>query len=119
MTRLTNGAPELRLAGYRNATTGKFYEFLTNNFSLSAKTIAALYKDRWQVELFFKAIKQKLKINAFVGRSKNAILTQIWSAMITYLLVAFARYCVRYYARYSDGILHDTLLGLVGRYNGC
>ena len=108
------GAPELRLVGYRAATTGKFYEFLTHNFSLSAKTIAALYKDRWQVELFFKAIKQKLNINAFVGRSKNAILTQIWVAMITYLLVAFARYYARYYAA-----RHGTMRVLVGRYNGC
>jgi len=92
---MKRGAPELRRVGYRDATTGKFYEFLTNNFSLSAKTIAAIYKDRWQVELFFKAIKQNLKIKAFVGRSKNAILTQIWIAMITYLLVAFARYSAR------------------------
>ncbi len=82
---------------------GKFYEFLTNNFSLSAKTIAALYKDCWQVELFFKAIKQHLKINAFVGRSKNAILAQIWIAMITYL----------------RSHLRGTVRGLVGRYNGC
>ncbi len=53
---MQRGAPELRPVGYREATTGKFYEFLTHNFSLSAKTIAAIYKDRWQVELFFKAI---------------------------------------------------------------
>jgi putative transposase len=64
--------------------------FLTNNFILSASTIAAIYKDRWQVELFFKAIKQNLKIKTFVGLSKKAILTQIWIAMITYLLLAIA-----------------------------
>lgn len=89
------GAPKLRRVGFRDQETGKFFEFLTNNFSLSAKTIAAIYKDRWQVELFFKAIKQNLKIKAFVGRSRNAILTQIWIAMITYLLVAFARHSAR------------------------
>lgn len=88
---IKRGAPKLRRVGYRDAETGKFYTFLTNNFRLAATTIAAIYKDRWQVELFFKATKQNLKIKAFVGTSRNAILTQIWIAMITYLLVAFAR----------------------------
>jgi len=69
--------------------------FLTNNFTLCATTIAAIYKDRWQVELFFKAIKQNLKIKAFVGLSKNAILTQIWIAMITYLSLDFARHSAK------------------------
>ena len=92
---IKRGAPRLRRVGYRDAKTGKFYQFLTNNFVLSAKTIAAIYKDRWQVELFFKAIKQNLKIKAFIGRSKNAILTQIWIAMIAYLLMSFARYSAR------------------------
>lgn len=68
---------------------------MTNNFRLSAATIAGIYKDRWKVELFFKAIKQNLKIKAFVGTSRNAVLTQIWIALITYLLVAFARYSAK------------------------
>lgn len=89
------GAPRLRRVGFRDPDTGRFYQFLTNNFRLSAKTIADIYKDRWQVELFFKAIKQNLKIKAFVGRSKNALLTQIWIAMITYLLVSFARHSAK------------------------
>jgi len=88
---LKRGAPRLRRIGYRDADTGKRYTFLTNHFNLSAAAIAAVYKDRWQVELFFKAIKQNLKIKAFVGLSKNAVLTQIWIAMITYLLIALAR----------------------------
>jgi len=92
---IKRGAPRLRRVGYRDADTGKHYEFLTNNFALSAATIAAIYKDRWKVELFFKAIKQNLKIKAFVGTSKNAVLTQVWIAMIVYLLVAFARYSAR------------------------
>jgi putative transposase len=71
------------------------YEFLTNHFSLSAKTIAGIYKDRWQVELFFKAIKQSLSIKTFLGRSRNAVMTQIWIAMTVYLLVAYARYAAR------------------------
>lgn len=92
---IKRGAPLLRRVGYRDPETGKFYEFLTNHFKLSATTIAAIYKDRWQVELFFKAIKQNLKIKAFVGTSRNAVLTQLWIAMITYLLLAFARHCAR------------------------
>jgi len=92
---LKRGAPTLRRVGYRDPLTGRFYEFLTNHFRLSAATIAAIYKDRWQVELFFKAIKQNLKIKAFVGTSKNAVLTQIWIAMITYLLLAFARHSAK------------------------
>lgn len=92
---LKRGAPLLRRIGYRDPETGNFYEFLTNQFTLSAATIAAIYKDRWQVELFFKAIKQNLKIKAFVGTSHNAVLTQIWIAMITYLLLAFARHSAK------------------------
>ena len=92
---LKRGAPKLRRVGFRDQESGKIYMFLTNNFSLSAATIAAIYKDRWQVELFFKAIKQNLKIKTFVGLSRNAILTQIWIAMITYLLVAFARHSAK------------------------
>ena len=66
--------------------------FLTNNFKLSAKTIADIYKARWQVELFFKWIKQNLKIKSFVGTSKNAIMTQIWIALCVYLLLAFLKF---------------------------
>ncbi len=92
---LKRGAPKLRRIGFRDKETGRLYQFLTNNFRLSSETIAAIYKDRWQVELFFKAVKQNLKIKAFVGRSKNAIKTQLWIALITYLLVAFARHCAK------------------------
>jgi putative transposase len=89
------GAPALRRIGYRDPQTGKFYQFLTNHFGWSAQTVAAIYKDRWQIELFFKAIKQNLKIRAFVGTSRNAVLTQLWIAMITYLLLAIARHSAR------------------------
>lgn len=92
---LKRGAPKLRRIGYRDPLTGKFYQFLTNHFGWSAQTIAAVYKDRWQVELFFKAIKQNLKIKAFVGTSRNAVLTQLWIAMIAYLLLAIARHSAR------------------------
>ena len=82
----------LRRIGYTDAVTNKKYVFLTNNFKLSAKTIADIYKARWQVELFFKWIKQNLKIKSFVGTSKNAVMTQIWIAMCVYLLIAFLKF---------------------------
>ena len=66
--------------------------FLTNNFKLAAKTIADIYKSRWQVELFFKWIKQNLKIKSFIGTSKNAVMTQIWIAMCVYLLLSFLKF---------------------------
>jgi len=83
---------QLRRIAYRDAETGKRYVFLTNNFKLSAKTIADIYKARWQVELFFKWIKQNLKIKSFVGTSKNAVMTQIWIALCIYLLLAFIKF---------------------------
>jgi len=82
----------LRRIGYRDPKTGKHYSFLTNNFELPAKTIADIYKSRWQVELFFKWIKQNLKIKSFIGTSKNAVMTQIWVALCMYLLLAFLKF---------------------------
>jgi len=92
---IKRGAPTLRRVGYIDRESGKKYVFLTNNFKLCAATIAAIYKDRWQVELFFKMIKQNLKIKAFVGNSKNAVMTQIWIAIITCLLLAIARHSAK------------------------
>lgn len=71
--------------------TGKRISFLTNNFALKPELIAALYKQRWQVELFFKWIKQHLRIKAFFGTSENAVKTQIWIAIATYVLIAIAK----------------------------
>jgi len=82
----------MRRIGYRDSEMGEKYIFLTNNFKLSAKTIADIYKARWQVELFFKWIKQNLKIKSFVGTSKNAVMTQIWIALCIYLLLAFIKF---------------------------
>lgn len=82
----------LRRIGYKDAVTGKRYTFLTNNFKLSARTIADIYKARWQVELFFKWVKQNLKIKAFIGTSKNAVMTQIWIALCMYVLLAFLKF---------------------------
>ena len=83
---------QLRRIGFRDPETGKHYVFLTNNFKLAARTIADIYKARWQVELFFKWIKQNLKIKSFVGTSKNAVMTQIWIALCMYLLLAFLKF---------------------------
>jgi len=65
---------------------------LNNNFKLAAKTITDIYKARWDVELFFKWIKQNLKIKTFIGTSKNAVMTQIWVAMCVYMLLAFIKF---------------------------
>ena len=81
----------LRRVKFRDPDTGKAYIFLTNNFELPALTIARLYKARWQIELFFKWIKQHLRIKAFYGRSPNAVRTQIWIAISVYVLVAIVR----------------------------
>jgi hypothetical protein len=81
----------LRRVAYRDPETGKKLDFLTNDFTLLALTVAELYRLRWQVELFFKWIKQHLRIKAFYGTSPNAVKTQIWIAISVYLLVAIAR----------------------------
>ena len=81
----------LRKVKYCDPQTKQVLIFLTNNTSLPALTIAALYKSRWQVELFFKWIKQHLRIKKFLGNSENAVKTQIWCAVSTYVLIAIIR----------------------------
>jgi Domain of unknown function (DUF4372)/Transposase DDE domain len=81
----------LRRISYRDGQTQKRFKFLTNNFMLPAHTITQIYKSRWAVELFFKWIKQHLRIKAFYGTSENAVKTQIWIAVSAYVLVAIAR----------------------------
>jgi IS4 transposase len=81
----------LRKVRYFDADHQRFLVFLSNNFDLPALTIAQLYKSRWQVELFFKWIKQHLRIKAFFGTSQNAVRAQIWIAISVYLLVAIVR----------------------------
>jgi hypothetical protein len=82
----------LRRVGYRDPKTKKHYVFITNNFKLAAKTIADIYKERWQIEIFFRWIKQNLKIKAFIGNSRNAVMTQIFVALISYLLLCMFKY---------------------------
>jgi hypothetical protein len=81
----------LRRIRYRDPETGKSLVFLTNNFALPPKTIADLYRCRWQIELFFKWIKQHLRIKSFFGTSENAVKTQIWVAVCVYVLIAIVK----------------------------
>ena len=94
----------LRRVSYFDAETNKRLKFLTNNFVLPALTIAQIYKCRWQVELFFKWIKQHLRIKAFYGTSENAVKTQIWIAVSVYVLVAIVRKRLR-----LEASLYQTL----------
>ena len=102
----------LRLIGYFDADTGITYEFLTNNFKLAALTIAKIYKARWHVELFFKWIKQHLKIKTFLGASRNAVLTQIWVAMCYFLLLAYIKFQSRFQRSFFmlHRLIQNTLL---------
>jgi hypothetical protein len=92
----------LRRIMYYDDERKKTLTFLTNNFRLAASTIAQIYKSRWQIELFFKWIKQNLKIKSFLGTSKNAVLTQIWVAMCYYLLLTY----IKYQSKYGFSLLH-------------
>ena len=82
---------KLRIIKFRDDQTGKVLVFLTNNFHLKATEVAQLYKNRWEIELFFKWIKQHLKIKTFWGQSENAVKTQVWIAVSVYVLVAIAK----------------------------
>lgn len=82
---------KMRRIKFKDAETGKVLVFLTNNFNLTANEVAQLYKHRWKIELFFKWIKQHLKIKSFWGHSENAVKTQVWIAVSVYVLVAIAR----------------------------
>ena len=102
---------KLRLIGFWDDKLNRYYTFLTNNFILTAIDIAKIYKARWDIELFFKWIKQNLKIKSFLGTSKNAVLSQIWVAMIYSLLLAY----LKFQSKFPHSILklsrifHETL----------
>ena len=82
----------LRLVAYTDLETGQEYRFVTNAHHLKAAEIAAIYKERWKIEQFFKWIKQNLKIKTFLGTSPNAVLTQVWIALCVYLLIAYLNF---------------------------
>jgi hypothetical protein len=111
-TRLKKLYPQrLRKISFRDETQGRTLVFLTNNFALPAQTIAALYKARWEIELFFKWIKQNLRVKTFYGTSPNAVKTQIWIAMIVYLVLAILK--ERYHVETSlSKLLHFLEINL-------
>jgi putative transposase len=82
----------LRRIGYRDPETKKHFVFITNNSKLAAKTIADIYKERWQIEIFFRWIKTNLKIKSFIGNSRNAVMTQLYVALIAYLLLCIFKF---------------------------
>ena len=88
-------AAPLRRVAFKDPVTKNRYVFVTNNTTWVAKTIADIYKSRWQIELFFKWIKQHLKVKRFVGRSQNAVMTQLWVATCIYLLLAYLKFAMR------------------------
>ena len=90
--RLKGMKSDLRMVEYVDPETKKFYRFLTNSFDLKATVITELYKERWKIELFFKWIKQNLKVKTFLGTTPNAVLTQLWIALCIYLLLSFLRF---------------------------
>lgn len=103
---------KLRLVKYIDPISGKIYEFMTNNMNLAAKTIADIYKSRWDIELFFKWIKQNLKIKTFLGTSKNAVLSQVWVAMIYLLILSYIKHQTKFNRTITTlhRIIRDTLM---------
>jgi len=105
--RLKGMKSDLRLVEYVDPETGKLYKFITNLFDLKATVIADLYKERWQIEQFFRWIKQQLKVKTFLGTSPNAVLTQLWIALCVYLLLSYLKFKARL------GISLTTILRLL------
>jgi len=87
---------KLRLVVYLDSRSGREYTFITNNLHWKAQTVADIYRERWQIEVFFKHIKQNLKIKSFVGTSENAVKIQLWTALIAVLLLKFLKEKARY-----------------------
>jgi len=97
----------LRLVRYHDKQRDEVFEYITNNLRLSGRTIADIYKARWQIEAFFRWIKQNLRIKTFLGTSQNAVLTQIWVGMCYFLLLAYLKYQTKY--KHSLYYLHRMI----------
>jgi hypothetical protein len=106
----------LRAIEFHDKEKDKIYTFITNNFTLSAVTIAEIYKQRWQIELFFKWIKQNLKIKTFFGTSKNAVMTQVWIAIIYYLILSYIKFISKIKSTITE-ISRRVKAGLMNRLN--
>ncbi|MBP6722168.1 MAG: IS4 family transposase, partial [Bacteroidia bacterium] len=109
----------LRVVRFEDPDTGKTLEFITNNFVWAASTIAMLYKQRWMIEIFFKQLKQHLKIKSFVGISENAVMIQIWTAMIAILLLKYLQLRSKYAWNMSNLVasIRINLLVKIGLWN--
>ena len=90
-----NGKP-LRLVHFWDSTTGNEYHFLTNNTKWKASLVANIYKQRWHIEVFFKHLKQRLKVSTFIGTSENAVMIQIWTSLIGILLLKYLQKKAKY-----------------------
>jgi hypothetical protein len=105
----------IRLILYKDKETGKEFKFITNNFGYSPKTIAYLYKKRWEIELFFKWLKQHLIIKKYLGYSENAVKIQVWVSLITYLLLLYVKESINFnggmleFTRLTREVLFDTI----------
>ena len=106
-----NNLRPVRRIGFYDAQTQKHYAFITNHFDWSAKTIADIYKQRWQVELFFKWIKQNLKIKSFIGNTDNAVMTQVFVALCVYLILAYlkSQNCISQSLQKMSRLIHVNL----------
>ena len=100
--KLTGHKGTFRQITYRDPETEIEYQFLTNSKKLKASEVAAIYKERWQIELFFKWIKQNLKIKTFLGTSENAVMTQLWIALCVYLLLSFFKFMAKFRGSISE-----------------
>lgn len=90
-----------RLVQWYDSDNDRWFEFLSNDFDLKAEQIADLYRKRWQIELFFKKLKQNLKIKSFIGTTENAVMNQIWTAAVATLLIEILRRIARYHWSFS------------------
>jgi hypothetical protein len=102
----------LRMIRFYDSESGGIFVFITNNFKLAPYTITQIYKSRWQIEIFFRWIKQNLKIKTFLGTNQNAVMTQIWVAMCYFLILAYIKYQTRFKRSlfYLHKMVQDTLL---------
>jgi hypothetical protein len=113
---------QVRIVKYYDSQRNRTFEFMTNNFTLTAKTIADIYKSRWDIELFFKWIKQNLRIKTFLGTSENAVRIQVWTALLLYLLVEYIRHVsktsfplLKAFRHLSDNVFQNyNLFNLLG-----
>ncbi len=107
-----SGKTDYRLVQWHDVETGRWFEFITNSTKLSAVEVQALYRERWNIELFFKKLKQNLKIKTFLGASFNAVMSQVWVAAIAFLMIEVLRRGASYKWSFSN-LVHNLRLNLL------